>query len=173
MDAPTPATPGVPRVTTQPCSGSAPVCRSQAAQPRGPSLCPAVTRQTRGNSGSYMILMKDDACLTGLHPVSASGDCGVGGALVPRASFPLASCPHQGPLSIPSAPMPSEISDKPLPPSRPQFPLLCCGGGRVGAFATLASVPCLGSRWGGGDCNSFLMRGLRSLGLLDTPPLTF
>lgn len=35
-----------------------------------------------------MILMKDDACLTGLHPVSASGELWGGGSSGPQSFLP-------------------------------------------------------------------------------------
>lgn len=73
--------------------------------------------------------MKDDAwqtCILSQHQQSCG--VGVGVALVPRASYPLASCPHQGLLNIQEvlcASMPGGALDKPLPPSRPQFLYSC------------------------------------------------
>lgn len=63
-------------------------------------LMPCGHQADGGNSGSYMILMKGDAwqaCILSLHLGTRGG---AGGALVPGASLPLASCAHQGCLSV-------------------------------------------------------------------------
>ena len=168
MDAPAPATPGPPRMTTQPHSEGACVCVSQASWPRGTALTLFDPRQSRGSSGSSITLMEGDAwqaCVLSLHQACCRGaGGGAGGALVPGTSLPLASCPHQALLSVQkvhAAPMPSGASDR--PPHRPQFPHFCRW--EPGALATLASF--LGSRAGrrSGNCNSFLRRGLRVPGV--------
>lgn len=118
----------------------------------------AIPRQTSRNSGSYMILMRDDAWRAYVL-WQHQGSWGRGGeALAPGASLPLASCPHQGPMStqeVHSAPRPSVAW--PLAPCPPPGLSLCTctpGGqegshpwhpsyapGQVGEAATLMRGP--------------------------------
>lgn len=167
MDAPAPATPGAPRMTLQPHSEGACVCVSQASWPRGTALTLCDPRRSRGNSGSSIILMKDDAWqarVLSLHQgCCRSARGGGGGALVPGTSLLLASCPHQALLSVQevhAAPMPIGASDRRLPQASvsPPLPLGAGSPGDPGISSVLQSRR-------GGNCNSLLRRGLRVPGV--------
>lgn len=148
MDAPAPATPGAPRRTLQPHSEGACVCVSQASWPRGTALTLCDPRRSRGNSGSSIILMKDDAWqarVLSLHQgCCRSARGGGGGALVPGTSLLLASCPHQALLNVQevhAAPMPIGASDRRLPQASvsPPLPLGAGSPGDPGISSVLQS----------------------------------
>lgn len=108
---------GLWRVTVQPCSEGAWCLCLRPTWPRGPPLilC-AIPSQTKGNSGSSLILMKDDAWQASVlsrHQGSCRGGRGCSGAQsLPVTGFLLSIREvHTAPLTVLA--------------SRPRFPHLC------------------------------------------------
>lgn len=124
---------------------------NQTSRPCGPSgLCPAAAQQSRGSSGSSIILMQDDAWQArhlGRVCGGSSGSCSL-----PLAGFlsPPGTTEHSGgsPWDLRQAPA----------PSRPQFPSLRQEGWNPCNRHQLCAW---GAGGGGHGWNSFLVRGLR------------